>query len=126
MAEKYRKIHWTEHSKIKMRQYGLSRTKLINIVYKPERKEQGIVLGTTAVMKTNKSYQNSRAKILPVKFFQKREKVPGEVWLMYRDVKAERRIISCWRYPGVTKPGDQIPIPKEIRQELMETEFSTQ
>lgn len=120
MAEKYRKIQWTEHSKIKMRQYGLSMTKLINLIHKPERKEPGIVPGTTAVMKTNKKYTVGKIKLLSP---AKPQKAPGEIWLMYKDVKDERRVISAWRYPGITKPGEEIPIPKEIRQELMETEL---
>ncbi|OGZ67730.1 MAG: hypothetical protein A3D35_03680 [Candidatus Staskawiczbacteria bacterium RIFCSPHIGHO2_02_FULL_34_9] len=123
MVEKYRKIQWTEHSKIKMRQYGLSQTKLINLIHKPERKEQGIVPGTKAVMKTNKSYSNNKLKLVVKKPYQNVKKSPGEVWLMYKDVKDERRVISAWRYPGVTKPGEEIPIPKEILQELMEIEF---
>lgn len=116
MAEKYRKLHWTEHSKIKMRQYGLSKSKLIQLLHKPERRELGIVPGTNAVMQPNKSY--SKAKV---------HKPNGEIWLMYKDVKDPsgrsgqvlRKIISAWRYPGVTKVGESIPIPDDIRQELL-------
>ena len=110
MIKNFRKIFWTEHSKIKMKQYGLSKQKLLGILYRPERKEQGIVPGTTAVMKTNKSYSNS---------LQKNKKALGEIWLMYKDVKDLRKIISAWRYPGVSKPGEEIPIPEDIRQELL-------
>ncbi len=116
MKEHYKKIHWTEHSKIKMRQYGLSMTKLIHLLYKPERKEKGIVPGTTAVMKTNKLYPNPK-KTAVVKAFAK--KAPGEVWMMYKDAKDQRKIISAWRYPGVTRPGEAIPIPEDIRQEIL-------
>lgn len=105
-----KKLHWTEHSKIKMRQYGLSKSKLTNLLYKPERKEVGIVPNTCAVMKTNASYSNAKNK-----------KTPGEVWLMYKDVKDERKIISAWRYPGISKPGESIPIPEDIRQEIINT-----
>ena len=62
MTQVFRKLFWTEHSKIKMKQYGLSKQKLLGILYRPERKEQGIAPGTTAVMKTNKSYSNSLQK----------------------------------------------------------------
>ncbi|KKQ18606.1 MAG: hypothetical protein US31_C0003G0035 [Berkelbacteria bacterium GW2011_GWA1_36_9] len=110
MAASFMKFFWTEHSKIKMKQYGLSKQKLLGILYRPERKEQGIVPGTTAVMKTNKSYSNS---------LQKNKKALGEIWLMYKDVKDLRKIISAWRYPGVSKPGEEIPIPEDIRQELL-------
>ncbi len=107
MLEKYRKIHWTEHVKLKMRQYGLSKMKLMNVLRKPDRKEEGIAVDTTAVMKTAnpasaKGY--GRAK--------------GEIWLMYQDNQYFRKIISAWRYPGISKPGESIPIPKEIREEL--------
>jgi len=109
MTTAFKKLHWTEHSKIKMRQYGLSKTKLTQLLRKPERKEWGIVPGTMAVMKTNKSYSKAKQK-----------KNPGEVWLMYKDAKDMRKIISTWRYPGTSKPGEEIPIPKEICQELLE------
>ncbi len=112
-----KKIHWTEHSKIKMRQYGLSKSKLINLIYKPERKERGIVPGTVAVMKTNKIFF-SKKKIDLKKAF-KPQKAPGEIWLMFKDTKDQRKIISAWRYPGITKAGDQIPIPKDIEQDII-------
>lgn len=123
MVSKYRQLLWTEHSKIKMRQYGLSKQKLLGILYKPERKEQGIVPGTTAVMKTNKVF--FKAKQITIKqAWEKPRKAPGEIWLMYKDVKKEmvptRKIISAWRYPGVSKPGEAIPIPDDIRRELLD------
>jgi hypothetical protein len=132
MSPTYRKIVWTEHSKIKMKQYGLSVSKLLNILYRPERKEKAIVPGLVAVMKTNK--KPAKTKIL---FKEKPEpsssrwrgtsasqrKAPGEIWLMYKDAKnvkdgAIRKIISAWRYPGITKPGQEPPIPEDTRQEL--------
>ena len=104
MLVKYRKIYWTDHSKIKMRQYGLSKSKLINLLHRPERKEKGIAIGTTAVMQTKKSYSNSLSKV---------KKAPGEIWLMYKDVKDLRKVISAWRYPGVSKPGEAVGIIAE-------------
>ncbi len=123
MPTKYRKLFWTEHSKIKMKQYGLSKQKLLVILYRPERKEQGIVLGTTAVMKTNKKFINKTTPLLKVGW-QKPQKAPGEIWIMYKDVKTDmvptRKIISAWRYPGISKPGEEIPIPEDIRLKLMQ------
>ena len=122
MITKFRKLFWTEHSKIKMRQYGLSKQKLLNILYKPERKEQGIVPGTTAVMKTNKVFFKEK-KISLTNAWQKPKRAPGEIWLMYKDVKMSlvpmRKIISAWRYPGISKPGETIPIPEDIKNELI-------
>jgi len=109
-----KKFHWTDHSKIKMKQYGLSKSKILGILRKPERKEKGIALGTTAVMKTNKVF--FKAKQITVSDAWKRpKKAPGEIWIMYKDTKDFRKIISAWRYPGVTKPGEAIPIPEDIR-----------
>jgi hypothetical protein len=118
MAQIYKKLHWTEHSKIKMRQYGLSKQKLLGILYRPERKEKGIVPGTMAAMKTNKVFFKEK-KITLSDAWKKPKKAPGEIWLMYKDVKDFRKIISAWRYPGISKPGEEIPIPEDIRQELL-------
>jgi hypothetical protein len=129
MAVSYKKLVWTQHSQIKMKQYGLSKQKLLGILYKPERKEQGIVPGTMAVMKTNKVFFAEK-KITVSKAWQKPKKAPGEIWLMYKDqlrggADAKnvsdgqiRKIISAWRYPGISKPGEEIPIPQDIKNFL--------
>lgn len=110
-----------------MRQYGLSKQKLLGILYKPERKEQGIVPGTMAVMKTNKKFGNKTVPLFgdkktgnpPKAEAFRRARAPGEVWLMYKDTKLDmvptRKIISAWRYPGISKPGESIPIPEDIK-----------
>jgi hypothetical protein len=80
---------------------------------KPERKEKGIAPGCTALMQTRKSNM----------------KPPGEIWLMYKDThstgsgQAIRKIISAWRYPGISKPGENIPIPEDIKNELSHGSF---
>ena len=102
-----------------MRQYGLSKQKLLGILHKPERREAGIVPGTTAVMKTNKIFFKEK-KITVKNAWAKPKRAPGEIWLMYRDVKDLRRIISAWRYPGVSKPGEAIPIPEDIKRAIIE------
>ncbi len=129
--KKFKRLHWTEHSKSKMRQYHLSKSKLINLLYNPQRKELGIVPGTIALMQTIKDYSVLKKKALFHQGFRRRQgfggqvgrarKTPGEVWLMYQDIKNKnlRKIISAWRYPGVSKPGEEIPIPKDIRQEIL-------
>lgn len=116
-----KKLIWTQHSEIKMRQYGLSKQKLIGILRKPERKEKAIVPGLVAVMQTNKAF--FKQKKITVKKAWAPRRAPGEIWLMYKDVKTQsmgpsRKIISAWRYPGITKPGDPIPIPDDIKEEL--------
>jgi hypothetical protein len=39
-----------------------------------------------------------------------------EIWVMVEETKKERKIISVWRYPGMTKPGE--PLPEEILNEM--------
>jgi len=130
---KFKKIVWTQHSEIKLKQYGLSKSKISSIIHKPERIEDGIVPGTTAMMRTNPStcYRSLRAspldKKLELKFniWKKIKKAPGEIWVMYKDTtlqhssgQAVRKIISCWRYPGITKPREKIQIPEDIKIDL--------
>ena len=112
------KILWTEHSKIKMRQYGLSQQKVLGVLRKPERTEKAIVPGLLAVMKTNKLFFKEK-KLDIKKAWLQPKKSPGEIWVMYKTFKnrgeSQKKIISAWRYPGVTKPGDEIPIPEDIK-----------
>lgn len=117
--------HWTEHAKFKMRFYGLSAQKVLGVIRNPKRKEEGIVKNTTAVMQPAKT------------------KRPGEIWVMYQKRGAQNverkahnakykhgtknvmryglcvascKIISAWRYPGVSPKKN--PIPEEILSEI--------
>ena len=97
-----KKLHWTQHAKDKMRQYRLSKSRLLRVLYYPKRKEKGIAPRTIAIMQ-------------PVS----RKKASSEIWLMYQDVKKTRKIITAWRYPGQSPIGEEIPIPEDIRLELI-------
>ncbi len=100
----HKKLHWTQHVKSKMRQYRLSKSRILRVLYRPSRTEKGIAPETIAVMQ-------------PV---SKRKKV-GEIWLMYQDTQKMRKIITAWRYPGKSPIGEKIPIPEDIRLELTKT-----
>jgi hypothetical protein len=113
-ARQVKPLAWTEHSKIKMRQYGLSKQKILGILRKPERVEQAIVPGLVAAMKTNKIFFREK-KIDIKKALWQQKRSPGEIWVMYKDNNQERKIVSVWRYPGISKPGDEIPIPEDIK-----------
>jgi len=97
----HKQLHWTQHVKSKMRQYRLSKSRILRVLYRPSRTEKGIAPETIAVMQ-------------PV---SKRKKV-GEIWLMYQDTQKMRKIITAWRYPGKSPIGEKIPIPEDIRLEL--------
>lgn len=94
-------LHWTRHAKNKMRYYALSEQRVRRVLKAPSRIEEGIAEGTVALM------QRAGSK-----------KHPYEVWVMVKDEKARRKIISAWRYPGATKAGE--PLPEEILREFRE------
>lgn len=96
-----KQLYWTKHAKAKMRYYALSEQRVRRVLNSPSRIEEGIAEGTIALM------QRAGSK-----------KHPYEVWVMVKDEKARRKIISAWRYPGLTQPGE--PLPEEILREFRE------
>src|SRR3989344_5783338 len=80
-----KKLHWTWHSRAKMRYYGLSEARVRRVMHAPARTEEGIAPGTTAMMQP---IGNGR----------------HELWIMIVDSPRLRKVISAWRYPGRTKP----------------------
>lgn len=85
----------------KMRYYKMSTGLIKRIIRFPQRKEVGIAPGTVAVMKPTQTKRKQ------------------EYWVMYKHLPdRRRRIISAWRYPGVSLPGESIPIPDDILKEL--------
>jgi hypothetical protein len=119
------KYFWTEHSKFKMRQYGLSPQRVARVIRNPERMEIGIVKNTIAVMQpTSIKYKNFK------KIWSQ------EIWAMYQNSVIQNpqsenskkfkksmklevkklKIISVWRYPGISPRNN--PIPREIIREI--------
>ena|SRR3989344_4056708 len=85
-------LYWTSHAKNKMRYYALSEQRIRRVLKTPSRIEEGIAEGTIALM------QRAGSK-----------KHPYEIWVMVADEKTRRKIISAWRYPGLTQPGESLP-----------------
>lgn len=108
MQEKY---FWTNHSQFKMKQYGLSQQRVRRIIRSPKRTEEGIVKNTIAVMQP-----------VSLKMKEGKESWKQEIWAMYqlgnKKSKAKYKIISAWRYPGISPKNN--PVPKEILEELGE------
>lgn len=94
-------IIWTRHSERKMRYYRLSENRILRVLRSPERKEIGIAPRTVAVM------QRAGTK-----------KHPTEIWLLYQKAKKKLKIISAWRYPGISPVREPPPIPEDILFEL--------
>lgn len=107
--ENTNRIAWTKHSIEKMQFYNLSENRLKRVLRNPDRKEEGIAPETLAVMQRTGS-----------------KKHPTEIWVMYQPTagqpKADQfrkiKIISAWRYPGMSLTGKKIPIPEDILEEL--------
>jgi hypothetical protein len=112
------KYHWTNHVVRKMMHYGLSADRVKRVMRSPTRSEKGIAPDTIAVMQP----AGSKAK-------------PTEVWVMYATKKAakiktvnfqlgpKKVIITAWRYPGISKVRDEIPIPADILAELKNIKY---
>lgn len=108
-------IEFTAHARYKMSQYGLSEQKVKGVIRNPKRTEKGIAPKTAAVMQP----------VSPKKI-EDREIWKQELWVMYVKKKGKQvpgipaketlRIISAWRYPGISPKRS--PIPEEIWQEL--------
>ncbi len=116
-----KEFEWTNHVVGKMRQYRLSEQKVRSVIFRHKRKEEGIAPKTIAVMQPAGSKNN-----------------PTEIWVMYQVVKQgkkktdaeesgwkavlpklpRKRIITAWRYPGVSPVRNAIPIPQDIAEEL--------
>lgn len=119
---------FTHHAEMKMRQYGLSRSRVIRVIRAPKRREEGVAERTIAVMQPPSTRR-----------VDGKETWSQEIWVMYQtktqnekrsaresdgDVQRfgkalsgrQLRIISAWRYPGVSPKGN--PIPEEIFREI--------
>lgn len=96
-----KRISWTKHVKEKMKFYSLSESRLRRLLLNPKRKEAGIAPGTIAVMQPAGSKKN-----------------PQEIWLMYQIKNKKLRIITAWRYPGISPIREPPPVPKDIIQDL--------
>ncbi|MGW8184495.1 MAG: hypothetical protein ACWGHO_00090 [Candidatus Moraniibacteriota bacterium] len=127
------KYYWTRHSVGKMMQYGLSAQRVKRVMRSYERIEEGIAKNTVAVMQPNAIKRDSEGA----------KKWSQEIWVMYqKSVKNSKckiqsdkkdnkeilnlkqalfgnnqlKIISVWRYPGVSPKNN--PIPDDILDEV--------
>jgi len=97
------KVYWTKHVKKKMQQYRFSEKRVLSILRKSDRKEEGLAPGTIAQMQITGT-----------------KKHPTEAWIMFQLLKKPKiiKIISAWKYPGRTPAGQKPIIPEEILEEL--------
>lgn len=124
------RYQWTNHVLGKMRYYGLSEGRVLRVVNSPKRTEKGVAPGTIAVMQpgTGKRreeiwvmYQElGKNKELGIKNKEgRRERSPRSLIHNSKSlIQVKKRIITAWRYPGVSKPHDSIPMPADIFEDI--------
>lgn len=128
---------FTRHARYKMQQYGLSEQRVRSVIRNPKRKEEGIVPKTAALMQpvsvkrvNGKETWKQEIWVMIVKSSQPKAGPPGaekvksknlknhnSKFLIHNSANPQIRIISAWRYPGVSPKRN--PIPDEILQELV-------
>ena len=129
---------FTLHAQYKMRQYGLSEQRVRSVIRHPKRREEGIVPKTVAVMqptsvKTSAGkpvwkqeiwvmfvVKNQEPGIKNQEWRQKQKEagIHNSQFMIHNSANQKIRIISAWRYPGVSPKRN--PIPEEILRELEE------
>ncbi|MEA2113200.1 MAG: hypothetical protein U9P63_00895 [Patescibacteria group bacterium] len=95
-----KELCWTRHIKEKMLYYRISEGRLKRILRTPQRSEVGIAPNTVALMHRGNT------------------KKPSEIWLMYQQNGKKKKMISAWRYPGISPKGERIFIPNDVLKEL--------
>ncbi len=119
-----KQFSWTRHIKNKMVFYHLSGAQILRIFRKPDRIEEGVAENTVAAMTGRKSAQRPSPSVIPKpRDLQQGRRPHEELWIMYKMNKTKKptsriTMISAWRYPGVTKPGERPPIPPDVAEEL--------
>jgi len=122
-----------------MMQYGLTEQRVRRVMHSPKRTEEGVAENTIAVMQPSSvrkvngeetwpqeiwvmyqnKVQNSKFKIQKLRGNNEKsggDEKKGEKLKMTDAGK--KIIITAWRYPGVSKVRNAIPIPQNIIDEL--------
>lgn len=110
-------LQWTNHAKAKMHFYKLSESRVRHVLHAPKRIEEGVAPRTIAMMapasvKTSMGRMAQRLslggdqEIAP----KNKETWTQEIWVMVQDNERGRTVISAWRYPGMTRPKDQVSL----------------
>lgn len=107
-------LSWTHHAQAKMQYYKLSPGRVRRVLHSPKRVEEGVAPKTVAMMQpASVKVSGGRAGA------KKEERWVQEIWVMVQDVGNERKVVSAWRYPGMTKPRSSEAI-EVMRKEYAE------
>ena len=104
-------LSWTHHAQAKMNFYRLSPARVRRVLNSPKRVEEGVAPKTVAMM------QPAAIKTAAGRAgAKKEERWTQEIWVMIQDTRRERKVISAWRYPGVTKPRSAVAMDAMRRE----------
>ncbi len=114
MEEKYQ---WTAHSRYKLRQYALSESRIKRIIRYPQRVEEGVIPNGIAAMQVGTGKR--KEEVWAMYLLAKRVNTKVETGNLKQQKQRQRqiRIITVWRYPGVSPERD--PIPREVMEEAI-------
>jgi hypothetical protein len=116
------RFSWTAHAAQKMRQYGLSESRIRRIIRHPTRTEEGIAPETVAVMQPGGT---TRYHEIWVMYSLKKQKGGVKVshaqkrvgpFAAFERPGGKIKVITAWRYPG--KSPERNPVPQEILDEV--------
>jgi hypothetical protein len=131
-------VSFTRHAEYKMKQYGLSVQRVRTVMRNPRRREEGIAKNTIAVMqpvstkrKDGQETWSQEIWVMYVIVESRKSKVESPAHNASNGYVAGHkpilespggnggmRVISAWRYPGVSPKRS--PIPEEILREIEE------
>jgi hypothetical protein len=80
--------------------YRLSQGRVRRVLNSPTRVEEGVAPKTVAMMQPASLKRSMKGK----------ETWTQEIWVMVQDKGSQRKVISAWRYPGITKPRSAVVI----------------
>jgi hypothetical protein len=106
-------LQWTLHARAKMNHYRLTPARLRHVLHSPKRVEEGVAPKTVAMMQPV-SIKTAGARATGTQ----KETWTQEIWVMVQDAAGTRKVISAWRYPGVTKPRDAAFLKREYGEFL--------
>lgn len=118
------KYYWTNHVQMKMSQYGVSKTNVLNILRDPQRIEIGVCEDTYAAMKKKDKVKNPYEIWVMYQIRNTETKDPKEVYKLISDQEYDIVfknnyqviIISAWKYPGITNIEDEKVLSLALQQ----------
>lgn len=118
------KYEFTNHARVKMRQYGITESRVKRIIRYPERTEETVIEKAIAAMQKT---GGKKDKEMWVMYLIGKSKIKSQKSKNEEDDEREGisnfslpvrkiKVITAWRYPGVSPRRN--PIPDEVLAEV--------